>query len=174
MTTFVVIGIVGLVLLGVSLVVGDLFDGALDVLGSDAFSSAVVGGFIAAFGFGAALLDGVGAPGVVSVPVGVAAGALAGWFAWWLTRLVRDGGSDATPSIEDALGAEGRVLSVVPTDGYGTVRVNVGGHTMQLNARANIVLEPGTAVRVTGILSPTAVSVVADWRPGQPSALLPE
>src|SRR4051812_5872456 len=41
MTTFLVIGIVGLVLVGVSLVLGDLFDGVLDALAGDVFSSAV-------------------------------------------------------------------------------------------------------------------------------------
>ena len=52
MTTFMVIGVAGLVLLLVSLVVGDLFDGALDALAGDAFSSAVIGAFVSATGFG--------------------------------------------------------------------------------------------------------------------------
>ena len=71
MTTFLVIGIVGLVLVGVSLVLGDIFDGVFDVLAGDVFSSAVLGGFVSAFGFGAALMQGIGAPAVVSVPVGL-------------------------------------------------------------------------------------------------------
>ena len=40
MTTFLVIGIVGLVLVGISLVLGDIFGGVLDVLAGDVFSSA--------------------------------------------------------------------------------------------------------------------------------------
>lgn len=55
MTTFVVIGVVGLVLLAVSLLLGDLLDSALDALAGDAFSTAVIGGFVSAFGFGTAL-----------------------------------------------------------------------------------------------------------------------
>ena len=73
MTTFMVIGLVGLGLLLVSLVVGDLFDGALDALGGDAFSSAVVGAFVAATGFGAAAVQ--GALGTaLAIPVGLVTG----------------------------------------------------------------------------------------------------
>ena len=114
MTTFLVIGIVGLVLVGVSLVLGDLFDGVFDVLAGDVFSSAVIGGFVSAFGFGAALMQGIGAPAVASVPVGVGAGLAVGWLAWWLTRLVKDGSSDGTLSADDALGRSGRVITPHP------------------------------------------------------------
>ena len=115
MTTFLVIGLVGLALVGVSLVLGDLFDGVLDVLAGDVFSSAVIGGFVSAFGFGAALMQGIGAAAVVAVPVGIGAGLVVGWLAWWLTRLVKDGGSDATLTPEDALGSSGRVITGIPT-----------------------------------------------------------
>ena len=163
MTTFLVIGIVGLVLVGVSLVLGDIFDGAFDALAGDVFSSAVLGGFVSAFGFGAALMQGIGTPAVVSVPVGIAAGVVVGWLAWWLTKLVKDGGSDGTLSSDDALGRSGRVISAIPADGYGSVRLMIGGHSVQLNAKAETPVEPGTEVHVTGILSPTAVLVSPVW-----------
>ncbi|WP_028653712.1 NfeD family protein [Nocardioides halotolerans] len=163
MTTFLVIGIVGLVLVGVSLVLGDLFDGVFDALAGDVFSSAVLGGFVSAFGFGAALMQGLGAPAVVSVPVGVGAGVVVGWLAWGLTKLVKDGGSDGTLSSDDALGRSGRVISAIPADGYGSVRLMIGGHSVQLNAKADRPVEPGTEVHVTEILSPTAVQVSPVW-----------
>jgi membrane-bound ClpP family serine protease len=163
MTTFLVIGIVGLVLLGVSLVLGDVFDGVFDALAGDVFSSAVLGGFVSAFGFGAALMQGLGAPAVVSVPVGVGAGVVVGWLAWGLTKLVKDGGSDGTLSSDDALGRSGRVISAIPADGYGSVRLMIGGHSVQLNAKADRPVEPGTEVHVTEILSPTAVQVSPVW-----------
>ena len=53
-TMFLVIGLIGLVLLGLSLVLGDVLDGAFDFLAGDAFSSAVLGAFISATGFGGA------------------------------------------------------------------------------------------------------------------------
>jgi membrane-bound ClpP family serine protease len=163
LTTFLVIGLVGLALVGISLVLGDLFDGVFDALAGDVFSSAVVGGFVSAFGFGAALMQGLGAPGVVSVPVGIAAGLVVGWLAWWLTRLVKDSSSDATLTPEDALGRSGRVITSIPAEGYGTVRLMIGGHSVQLNAKASAPVEPGTEVHVTEILSPTAVLVAPVW-----------
>lgn len=159
MTVLIVVGVVGLLVLLVSLVLGDVLDGALDALTGDAFSTAVLGAFVAALGFGGATVDALGAPAWLSLVVGVGAGVLAGWFAAWLTRLVRDGGSDATPEADDVLGREGQVVSDVPADGYGTVRVLVGGHVVRLNARADAALPAGTAVHVTSVLSPTAVTV---------------
>ncbi len=163
MTTFLVIGIVGLVLVGVSLVLGDLFDGVFDALAGDVFSSAVLGGFVSAFGFGAAIMQGVGAPAVVSVPVGIGAGVAVGWLAWWLTRLVKDGSSDGTLTPEDALGRSGRVITSIPAGGFGAVRLTIGGHSVQLNARAESPIDQGTEVHVTQILSPTAVLVAPVW-----------
>lgn len=162
-TTFLVIGLAGLVLLGVSLVLGDLFDGLLDALAGDAFSSAVLGGFTSALGFGAVIAGSAGLPTLPAVLVGVVAGLAAGWFAAWLTRLVRDGGSDATPVTDDVLGREGAVVSAIPEDGFGTVRVQVGGHVVRLNARCERPVSPGTAVHVTSVLSPTAVVVAPLW-----------
>ena len=159
MTVFLVLGVVGLVLLALSLVLGDLFGGALDALAGDVFSSAVIGGFVSAFGFGAALSEGLDAPLWLAVVVGVVVGAAFGWFASWLTRLVRGGGSDATVTTADAVGRDAKVVTSIPEGGFGVVRVVVGGHSLQLNARAERAVEPGTEVYVTAVLSPTAVAV---------------
>ena len=159
MTVFLVLGVAGLVLLGLSLLLGDLFGGALDALAGDVFSSAVIGGFVSAFGFGAALSEGLGAPLWLAVVVGVVVGAGFGWFASWLTRLVRGGGSDATVTTQDTVGRDAKVVTGIPEGGFGVVRVVVGGHSLQLNARAERAVEPGTEVYVTGVLSPTAVAV---------------
>ncbi len=159
MDPLLVVGVVGLALLAVSLLLGDVLDGLLDALAGDAFSTAVLGGFVSAFGFGGAIASALGSPWPLTLAVGVAAGVAVGWLAAWLTRLVRDGGSDATPESGDLLGREGQVVSAIPGDGYGTVRVLVGGHVVRVNARATGPLEAGTAVHVTEVLSPTAVSV---------------
>lgn len=170
MTPFLVIGVVGLILLAVSLVLGDLFGGAFEALAGDVFSSAVIGGFVAAFGFGAAIAEGAGAPLVLSVPVGVVAGAGFGWFAAWLTRIVRGGGSDDTPVTADALGRDATVLTGIPDQGFGVVRVRLGGHPIQLNARAAKPIPVGIEVHVTQVLSPTAVVV----EPNHPEIEIPE
>lgn len=163
--TFLVIGLIGLVVLGISLVAGDVLDGALDALTGDVFSSAVLGSFVAATGFGAAAAQAAGAPGLLALPVGLAAGVLFGWFAVWLTRLIKDGGSDGTLTVDDTIGRDGKVVTSIPTEGFGVVQILVGGHTMRLNARSDAPLAPGTEVHVTSVLSPTAVTVAPVWHP---------
>ncbi len=159
MTVFLLLGVVGLVLLALSLLLGDLFGGAFDGLAGDVFSSAVIGGFVSAFGFGAALSEGLGAPLGLAVGAGVVVGVGFAWFAGWLTRVVRGSGSDATVTTSDTVGRDAKVLTSIPEGGFGVVRVQVGGHSVQLNARADTAVEPGTEVYVTGVLSPTAVAV---------------
>lgn len=168
MTLFLVLGIAGLALIALSLVAGDVVDaahGAFDALEADWISTAVVGGFVSAFGFGAAAADAADAPLLVSLLVGAGAGVVVGWFAWWLTRLVKDSPSDGTVTIADAVGHVARVITDIPADGYGVVRVVVGGHSLQCNATATIPIASGTDVNVTGVISPTAVSVAAVWKP---------
>lgn len=177
MTPFLVIGLVGLGLLALSLLVGDVLDGlfdGLDGLFGDVFSTAVIGGFTSAFGFGTAAAIGGGLPTLLALPVGAGVGVGFAWFAAWLTRLVRDGGSDATPQTADAVGHSGRIVTAVPADGFGSVRVVLGGHSLRLNARAETPIEPGTEVHVTAVLSPTAVQVAPVWPldpPSDPPAL---
>ena len=164
MTAFLVLGIVGLALLAVSLVAADLLDGAFDALSADWISSAVLGGFTSAFGFGGALSDGAGLPLPVSLAIGAGSGFVVGWFAWWLTRLLKDGDSDGTVAISDSVGMVARVVTAIPGEGYGVVRVVVGGHPLRLNASAHQPIEAGAEVNVTGVLSPTAVRVTEIWK----------
>lgn len=170
MTVYLVLGFVGLALIVVSLIVGDhleaAFGGAFNALEGDVFSTAVLGGFVSAFGFGAAAADGAGLPMLPTLVVGGASGVVVGWFAWWLTRLVKDGPSDGTVSIGDTVGRVGKVLTAIPGGpSYGVVRVSVGGHVLQCNASALLAIEAGAEVSITGVLSPTAVTVAPVWKP---------
>ena len=165
MTFFLALGIAGIVLVLLSLVAGDLLDGVLDALEADWISTAVIGGFVSAFGFGGAAAEGAGLPWPVAVVIGAAAGVACGSFAWWLTGLVKDGPSDGTVSIADSVGQVGQVLTDIPSKGFGVVRVVVGGHSLQLNARSDLPIPSGAEVDVTGVLSPTAVTVVPVWKP---------
>jgi hypothetical protein len=162
-TTFLIVGGLGLLLLVVSLVLGDLLDGVFDALTGDIFSSAVIGGFVAAFGFGAALVQDATGSALVGGVAGLGIGAVAAAGTVGLTRMVKEGASDGTLAAADALGRSGRVISQIPTDGLGTVRLAIGGHTVQLNARADRAVEAGTEVHVTEILSPTSVRVAPVW-----------
>ena len=170
MTVFLVLGFVGLALVVLSLVVGDhleaAFGGALNALEGDVFSTAVIGGVVSAFGFGAAAADGGGLPTLPALLIGSVSGIVVGWFAWWLTKLVKDGPSDGTVSIGDTVGQVGKVLTAIPGgQSYGVVRVSVGGHVLQCNASALLAIEAGAEVSITGVLSPTAVTVAPVWKP---------
>ena len=173
MTVYLVLGVIGLVVITVSLLVGGLFDSVLDGLGADWFSTEVVGGFVSALGFGGAIAVSAGAPGPVAVLVGLVVGTAFGALAAWLTRLVRGGGTDELPAADDVVGREGVVISGIPAGatgaGYGTVEVRLGGHTLRYNARADLELEAGSRVHVTAVLSPTAVSVAPVWSALPPS-----
>lgn len=172
MTVFLVLGFVGLGLVALSLVVGDQLEAALggvfEALEGDVFSTAVIGGFVSAFGFGAAAADGGGLPTLPTLLIGGASGFVVGWFAWWLTRLIKDGPSDGTVSIGDTVGQVARVLTDIPGgESYGVVRVSVGGHVMQCNASSLLAIEAGSEVSITGVLSPTAVTVAPVWKPSE-------
>ena len=166
MTVYFVLGIAGLVLITVSLLVGDFFESVLDGLGADWFSTEVVGGFVSALGFGGAIATSAGAPGPVAVVVGLVIGTAFGALAAWFTRLVRGGGTDKAPDAADVVGHEGVVVSTIPGtsgSGFGSVQIRLGGHTLRYNAKADLELEAGSRVHVTAVLSPTAVSVAPVW-----------
>jgi membrane-bound ClpP family serine protease len=169
MTVFVVIGLIGLALLTASLVFGELLDGVFDALSAEWLSGAVLGGFVSAFGFGAALADTTGVSQGAVIAIGVGAGAVFAWFAAWLTRVVRSGETDGTPRTDDVIGHAATVVSSIPADGFGIVTVRIGGHVVRYNARAEAPIEPGEEVHVTGVLSPTAVTVAPPWTSLDPS-----
>jgi membrane protein implicated in regulation of membrane protease activity len=162
-TVFLAIGFIGLALLTISLLAGDFLDGVASGLDGDWFSTAALGGFVSAFGFGSAAVDGAGAPALVTGGAGIATGVAFGWFAAWLTRIVKGGASDTTPEAGDSIGREATVITAIPAGGFGAVKVPIGGHTLRYNARADAPIEAGTPVHVTGVLSPTAVTVAPIW-----------
>lgn len=163
MAVFLVLGVVGLAILAVSLLVGEIHGGLFEALDADWFSTEVVGAFVSALGFGGAIAVGAGAPDVVSVVVGIAAGVVFRAGAASLTRLVRGGSTDEAPTADDTVGREGRVLTAVPEEGFGAVEIWVGGHTLRFNARSDDAIAPGTRIHVTAVLSPTAVQVAPVW-----------
>jgi membrane protein implicated in regulation of membrane protease activity len=67
--------------------------------------------------------------------------------------------TDATPTSADLLGTIGVVVTGVPADGFGEVRVTVAGQPMKVYARADRPLVRGTRVMVIEVPSPTSVLV---------------
>ena len=164
MTGFILIGGVGLLIVVVSLVLHDFFEGIFDVLhvdaGSGLFSAPVIGAFLAAFGFGAALIDSAGDAGTgVAVGGGVGAGVLMGAAALWITRGLMNMRTDEPVRMGDLIGKTANVVTRIPGGGYGEVAVTHLGQRMKLNARAADPIPAGTAVVITEVTSASSVLV---------------
>ena len=168
MTVFFVIGGVGIVLLLLALLVGDVLEGALgfdgidslNALDSDVFSTAGIAGLLGGFGFGGALGLALTDTVWVAILVGLVVGTLLGWMAGKLTGLLRRQGSGAAPRTNSLIGVEALVITAIPDDGYGQVRLRQDGHTHTLNAKAPVALDAGTRVWISGVLSATSVEVM--------------
>lgn len=162
MTIFLVIGLVGVALAAIALFFGDVlggFDFDLGVLDSDIFSTAAVAGFLGALGFaGAAALYLTGIV-VLAVAVGIAAGVLFGWGAVKFSRFLKHGERSDAFSINSVVGSDAIVVTDIPAEGYGEIRLSVRGHVTKLAARSPYPIPSGTTVWVSGVLSPTAVEV---------------
>ncbi|WP_432559657.1 NfeD family protein [Granulicoccus sp. GXG6511] len=167
-SVFLILGAVGVGLLLVSILIGDLLDGVLDFgdVGGDFFSLAGLAGFLGALGFTGAimlsLVENLLLAIVVGVIVGLGVGALAAWLTMRLKDPTRD--SDSTVRSQHLIGAVGRVVHPIPVSGFGQVRVSVHGHPTMLNAKADEPIAAGRLIQVTAVLSPTSVRV----RAGEP------
>ncbi|MBA2528790.1 MAG: hypothetical protein H0V19_02310 [Euzebyales bacterium] len=162
MAAFLVVGGIGLALLLVALLFGEVLDGLLPHVelegGGGLFSTEVVGSFLAAFGFTAALLDGsVG--GAVAALGGIGAGVLMAAGALALSRSLLNMRTDPTPRTRDLVGSVGVIVTGVPDHGLGEVVVSHRGNRVKLNARADAPLASGTNVVVVDVTSPTSVVV---------------
>jgi membrane protein implicated in regulation of membrane protease activity len=162
-TIFFVVGIVGLVLLLATLVLGDLFDSLFDSFDLEAggfISGPAIGAFLASFGFGAALIQSnsdwsTGASAVGGLAIGAVIGAIVGA----VTRTLMHMPTDATLRATDLVGAHGTVVTRIPVDGMGEITLVQSGQLMKLAARADGTLQEGTSVVVVGVLSSTSVKV---------------
>jgi hypothetical protein len=163
-TGFIVIGAVGLALVVVSLVLGDIFDGLFDSfdieLGGGIFSTPVLGSFLAAFGFGAALImfsTGVGA--TVGALGGLASGLLVGGLSLFMMRQLINMPTDASMDTANLVGLTGTVVTPIPAGGLGEITVRHLGSLQKLSARAREPIEIGRPVRITAVLSTSSVMV---------------
>lgn len=168
-TLFVVCSILGVGLLLLGLVVGELFEGllegffdALDLDGGGFLSLPVVGAFIAAFGIGGlvvgAATDDSAALSLAGAGVG---GLVVGALAVRLTRAFLDMPTDATPASSDFMGQIGRVVTPI-AGGRGEVMLRLGGSPQKLAALAEpgVEIGRGDEVVVIEVVSASAVRVI--------------
>lgn len=160
---FIALGVIGVFLLAVSLLLGEVLDGLFDAVGIDSgglFSTEVVGAFLAALGFGGWLLsDGFGLPDLIAFAGGVGAGTVMGALALWVSRSLINMPTDATPDRGDIIGALGKVITPIPEGGLGEVTVSRHGQPLKLYARAERELAAGEQIVVIAELSSTSVIV---------------
>ncbi len=168
---FLILGAVGVVVLAVSLLLGELLNfGHADADGP--FSVPAMAGFVGALGFVGAIAAALvpGGPAVEAAG-GAAAGLVAavptGLLAVRLTRAMMRMPTDATLTSRDLIGTTGVVTTPIRAGGYGEVSISVAGQRIKYNARADHPLAVGTPVLV--VETPSSTSVVVE----QTSALLP-
>ncbi|MBN1094513.1 NfeD family protein [Blastococcus sp. TML/M2B] len=90
---------------------------------------------------------------VVAVPLA--------WGAIRLSRALTDMPTEPTLTRHSLIGAQGVVVSAVPSTGYGEVRLALAGQQLKYSARSAVALPAGTPVYVIDTLSETAVEVVS-------------
>lgn len=159
LTVFLVIGGVGLALLVLSFVVGEIHGGLFEWMDNDLFSGAAVSAFMSALGFVGALVEGSTGNTTAATLTGAGAGVGMAYAARTLTRALQSGEGDTTVRSAGLVGLNGHVVEAIPQDGMGMVSVRMAGHLTRLNARCEQPLPNGTRVEVLAVLSPTAVTV---------------
>lgn len=165
MEVFVIVGAVGLAIIAVSVLFGDILDGVFEFesfeLADGVLSTPVIGAFLAAFGAaGALLLNGLPKLSMLGVVAGaVGSGVLLGGVTLGVVRSLMHMPTDATPRTSDLVGTMGRVVTRVPEGGLGEVIVVSGGQQLKLSARSDAPVASGASVIVVDVLSPTSVVV---------------
>lgn len=157
---FLILGAVGLGLLVVSLLVGEVFGDLFGFDGGGFLSLPAIGAFLAAFGFGSALiLYGTSADTGVAALGGLGSGVVIGGVAGVFTRSLMNMPTDESVRSSDMVGLAGTVVTRIPDDGLGEVSVSFHGQLMKLSARSSAAVSAGKQVTVTAVISPSAVVV---------------
>lgn len=154
---FLVIGIIGVILLLVSV----LLDGLFEVFdfGDGPLSLTSIAAFGTIFGFAAFGTVGAGASTGVAAVVGSGAGLIGGAAAWWLSRLVRGAESSTAVTSDELVGSDASVVLAIPAGGLGEVALVRHGERVSLSATAETAIPRGARVRVIQTLTATSVSV---------------
>jgi hypothetical protein len=158
---FLIIGAVGLGLVVFSLLLGEIFGDLFGDLDAGGFlSTPAIGSFLAAFGFGAALiLYGTNAGSAVAALGGLGSGVVVGGIAGFFTRSLMNMPTDASVRSSDMTGLTGTVITRIPEEGLGEVSISFHGQLMKLSARSSAAVSAGTPVKVTAVISPSSVVV---------------
>lgn len=159
---FLVIGGIGLAILVVSLVLGDVLhiaDHLGGLLDSDLISTSAVAAFLGVFGFVGWGVESASGSLWLAIVIGILAGLAVGYLLGRLTRTLDRDDPTGRLNTSSMVGLDATVISSIPAGGFGEVRINAAGHPLKFNARSDGAIETGTKVWVSGVVSPTAVEV---------------
>ena len=164
---FLLVGALGIMVLLLSLFAGEFGEfGHPDADGP--FSVPALAALLGGVGFGGAAASAVlpeALPDVVTVllslVVGLAVAVPLAWGAVRLSRALKDMPTQETLTRSHMIGAQGVVISAVPSPGFGEVRLSLAGQQLKYAARSDVALPTGTPVYVVEALSDTAVEVVS-------------
>jgi membrane-bound ClpP family serine protease len=159
-TLLLILGVVGVVVLALSLIIDGFLEGVFDALGAgDWVSLPALAGFVSAFGFGGAAVLGLTDSGALATAGGVVAGAGFGWLAVRMSRALMRGGSGDVVSESTLVGSLGTVVTPIPANGFGEVLLAVSGHSAKYFARCDEPVPLGQSVAVVSAISSSAVFV---------------
>ena len=154
---FLTIGIIGAVLLLVSVLLDGLFD--FFDFGDGPLSLTTIAAFTTIFGFAAFAAIGAGASTSMATLIGALAGLTGAAIAWWLSRLIRGAESNAAVTSGELVGAEASVVLAIPAGGLGEVALVRNGERVSLSATSETALPRGSRVRIVQTLTATSVLV---------------
>jgi membrane-bound ClpP family serine protease len=149
--------LVGGGLLLVTLIVDDIFSGLFDALhlGFDIAGvspTPMLLGFVAMFGVGGLIgLHSLDAGVGVATLTGIFAGVLGSAVVFAAFKALRTAESSDTFSLEEMVGATGRVSVGIPAKRFGTVLISFAGASHNLTATADAEIPTGQAVKVVGV-----------------------
>lgn len=161
MTAFLIIGSVGLLILIASLVLGEIFDGLFEgIEAGGVLSGPVIGSFLAAFGFGAALtMYATNVGSGVGALAGLGSGVVVGGVSLLMTRNLMSMPTDEPVRSADLVGTEATVVTRIPESGIGEVSLVHRGQLMKMGARSSQAVASGARVTVVSVTSPSSVVV---------------
>ncbi len=154
---FLVIGIVGAILLLVSVLLDGIFD--LFDFGDGPLSLTTIAAFTAIFGFTAFATVGAGGDTALAAVIGAVVGLLGGVLAWWLSRAIRRAESTTAVTSTELVGSEAAVVLPIPAGGLGEVALVRHGERVSLSATADAAIPRGARVRIAQVLTSTSVRV---------------
>jgi membrane-bound ClpP family serine protease len=145
----------GLLLL--TLILDDIFGGLMGAihLGFDVTGvspTPMLLGFVAMFGLGGLLgLHGLGLGTSGATLVGLAGGVLGAGVVFGAFKALKSAEGSNTFSLEEMIGATGRVGVGIPAHHFGSVLISFGGSAHNLTATADVDIAAGKTVKIVGV-----------------------